>query len=267
MARTLLEALEEAQKKAEEKAIPQAGATQRAQQQAQAFTGRKVQRGVALSTQQENIARQQAIEAQEQRSYATQIFQEQARLQEEQTALQQQQQTTELENRRLDSQLELQQRTADMLQQLNAKRDQLSTNRLKSNAELTAQMLRISNGRYVDQLNAEAMKSRLDNEAAFMEALEASVFQDSIDLLRTDLDMQAMLRADERQFKDYLSGIQLDDALLTALLEQDAASTGAIFSGVSQAAVGGIQAYGAYESQQQQIAREKRLAGLPREPQ
>jgi len=258
MALTLLEALKEAQAKAEKQAqaVPQLGTTQALQKQVQAQTGRVADRQVALSDQQEQ-AQVAVAQAQEKaRSYGTRIMNEQLGQAQQSQQTQQKQAEKDLRNKQIDMQLEMQMKTSEMLDNLLAKRNELSVNRLKSNTEMMGQMMRITNAEYVDSLNAEAMRARLDNESRFAEELQITMFQDSLDILNSDLQMQSALRADDRAFKEYLSGLQIDEATLSAIIESQAKSLGQIIGGGEQILKGGIKAYDTDERSDRATAKE-----------
>jgi hypothetical protein len=258
MAKTLLEALKEAQAKAEKQAqaVPQLGTTQALQQQVQAQTGRVAERQVALSSQQEQAQIAAASAQEKARSYGTRIMQEQIGQAQQSQQTQQKQAEKDLRNKQIDMQLEMQMKTSEMLDNLLAKRNELSINRLKSNTEMMGQMMRITNAEYVDSLNAAAMRARLDNDARFAEELQVTMFQDSLDILNSDLQMQSALRADEREFKDYLSGLQIDEATLSAIIESQAKSLGQMISGGEQVLQGGIKAWDSTERSGQDTARD-----------
>lgn len=102
----------------------------------------------------------------------------------------------------------------------------------KSKIEQVGLMLRLGNETYIDQLNAQASKARLDNAAHFQLALSQSVFAQETDLLGSSLQFRNYLRADERQARDQLANIDLDFAVQMATTDNKAAAATTMWSGI-----------------------------------
>lgn len=122
--------------------------------------------------------------------------------------------------------------------------------RNKAAAEHLGQSLRLSNARYVDNLNRAAKRNRLDNDARFRDALNQSIFDEERALFSEDIDFRRMMAADDRQFNELVSNMNLDLALKLAEQDAEQANKQGMYQGVEGLLSGGLQAYGAYKRQE-----------------
>jgi hypothetical protein len=80
-----------------------------------------------------------------------------------------------------------------------------------------------------------------------------------MDVFQGNLDFSKMMDSDEREFKDQLSTMSIDQAIQLAQAGTKAAQTGAAIGAASQIMSGGLQAYAAYDKDQQNQERIKTL--------
>lgn len=135
------------------------------------------------------------------------------------------------------------QKSLRILQTVNQGRDKLSVSKQKAAAEQAGFLMRQSSKAYVDQLQLEGKRNRLDSRAGFQSALMDTFFKDQEDLLRGDLSFRRALAGDAREFTKYLAGMDLDAALALATGELQTKSTAAMYSSVSAGVGAGASAY------------------------
>lgn len=118
----------------------------------------------------------------------------------------------------------------------------------KSRQEQLAQLMRLEDKKYLDTLELQGAKQRLDNAASFREAMEVASFGDSLETLRQTLGYDSILAASDRQFKDSLAKIDLNAAI--SMAEQNAAATKQMntLKSSGELAKAGISGYGDYKS-------------------
>lgn len=251
MARSLMEIIRERkQKKTEQEAVPQFGTTKAFQETVQAKTGKVSQRGAILSTETEALAIQQAQEQQKQRRYATQLAFDQQTQREEAQRFEQAQTTQRQSLQYQQVNFEMQQKVRGILDSQIEAGIKLDLDKSRARAETVGFMMRLTNDKYIDNLKAEGMKSRLDNKLEFDEALQRSIFSEELEMFENDLNFRRLMSADEREFEKELAAINIDFALRIAGTEAEARATGVMFSGLSGAVSGGLQAYSAYKKGQ-----------------
>jgi hypothetical protein len=100
--------------------------------------------------------------------------------------------------------------------------------------------LRLSNSQYIDRLQREGRRNRLDNDLSFREALQRTIFDDEEDLFSSDLDFRRALRADDREFTERMASISLDDAINLANAQSRQANQQATWQGIGTILQGGI---------------------------
>lgn len=110
---------------------------------------------------------------------------------------------------------------------------QLDFNKDKARLEQLGFASRLSNDKYLNDLQRQANKARLSDAARFEEETVRTVFADEEELLRDNLDFRAMMAADARQFTEATSQIDLDFALKMANVENRAANEKSFWQGIS----------------------------------
>jgi hypothetical protein len=125
-------------------------------------------------------------------------------------------------------------------------RRQLDLNKDKSRLEQLGFSMRLSNDKYLQELEREAKMANLSDAIAFEEEMYRTIFADEEELLRNDLDFRALLAADERTFRDELSQISLDMALDMSRADNKQASQRQMWEGISGLMQTGIYGYSTF---------------------
>ena len=226
------------------------GSTGLVQRVSQAATGRVSatgEEGPQRDVQQELAAIDQVQQGQQaiaRDSQLTQLSQQQAD--------QQMQNEYSLNSRKLDenslNQLAQYNQTQNrILNEYSTQQRQLDLNKDKAKMEQLGFSLRLSDAKYLDQLNREATKARLSDAVQFNEELARTVFGQEQDLLRSNLSFRAMLNADDNQFKLSLQQIDASMALDLAMSQNRAMSEGMMWQGVATAS-SGLAQFGASDT-------------------
>jgi hypothetical protein len=119
----------------------------------------------------------------------------------------------------------------------------------KAKAEQLGAALRLSNQSYIDNLQREGKKSRLNTSIGEKEALQRAIFKEEENLFEDDLNFRRALSADDRQFRELLSQIDLNSAIELAKNAQTAGTESARWSGIGQIVQGGVAAGTEYAKQ------------------
>ena len=148
--------------------------------------------------------------------------------------------------RQQQSQQRASQQKQQILRELGQGRRTLDTEKDRAKLEQLSHTMALSDRKYVDQLQREGQKLRLDNDLAFREALQKSILGSNEELLREGLGNKDILQADDREFREMMSGIDIDFAMKMADNELADAKKAAMISGVTTLATSGLGAYGTY---------------------
>ncbi len=161
----------------------------------------------------------------------------------------QQQAEKQLSNEALDEQSlgmrqQMLQRQSEILNEFTQGGRQLDLTKDKSKMEQLGFNMRLSNEQYLNQLQIQGQKSRLNDATAFQEEMKRTIYSDEEELMRDDLEFRRLLSADSRDFKDLLAQLDISTALDIAKAENSAANQRAMWEGVSSVVSGGAEAYG-----------------------
>lgn len=180
-------------------------------------------------------------------------------LDQQQDALQQQfqQQNTQLSEQRIGMQEQFNTQLKGIMQDYRNQLTGLNLSKDKARMEQVGFMLRLGNQQYIDQLEQEGRKSRLDNSVSFNEELQRSIFADELDLFSSSMEFRNYLFADARDSQRQLSEIDIDFAMQIAGAENRAASGQMMWSGIGTVAGKAAEYYTPKE--QAAPASEKRL--------
>lgn len=137
-------------------------------------------------------------------------------------------------------------RKNQLLADLSRDRATLNLERDKSKIEQLAHTMRLSDKKYVDMLEREGQKQRLDNDLAFKESLSKAILGSNHDLMVSSLKQGNMLNASDREFANAMAQIDLNAAISMANNEAADAKQAAMISGAGGLASAGISGYGAY---------------------
>jgi hypothetical protein len=224
---------------------PRAGTTQRLQDLIQG--GKQApQQGLALDTEEEqgalNEARVGASLVQKEGDMMTERLKQKEVAQTQEFDFQAQ----DLEERRINSQLEIANKSSDLLMKNSQNFQELDMKKQKSIAMFSMSLARMSNSNYLDELQMEGTRHRLDSEMQFREALQSSIFSDEEELLKNDLNFKSILNADERNFKDELAELDIDLSIQLSQSKTAGEQASTMYRAGGQVLQGGIQAGTAY---------------------
>lgn len=154
-------------------------------------------------------------------------------LDQQQDQLQQefQQQTTQMSEQRIQMQEQFNTQLKGVLFEYKNQLKSLDLAKDKSRMEQVGFMLRLGNQQYIDKLQLEGKKSRLDSAVGFQEALQHSIFSDEMDLFSSSLDFRNYMAADMRDAQKQLSEIDIEFAMQVAMSENKAAGAQMMWSG------------------------------------
>lgn len=138
----------------------------------------------------------------------------------DQAARQQEQQfqfqAEDQDERALNSRIEWSNQARQIVTQFSRESTRMELAETKAAVEFSATLMRLSTDAYVEQLQMEGRKSRLDSEVSFKEALAEAVFDDEIGLLTDDLNFRSIINADRRTQTEWVASFDLDYAIRMA---------------------------------------------------
>lgn len=157
---------------------------------------------------------------------------------------QQQAQAANVEFQRQQNRLQSRIQTESILRGLEQGRATLSEDKRQAGMEQIAANLRLQTDSYINQLQLEGARSRLQDDLAFDQAMKQQIASDNISLLQVKLSNQSLLDSNDRDFKKQLAQIDMDTAVQMA--KQDAAFSAqqGKIQALGQLATTGIGAYG-----------------------
>lgn len=129
-------------------------------------------------------------------------------------------------------------KTADMLEQIRQQEGQLTAQQRGARLEQAAFNLRMSNEEYLNNLQDEGKKKRLDNQIDFKTELQRTIFADQQSLLEDDLAFKEMMAMKDAEFQKLIANIDINAALQVASDAASAANQTSIWSGVGGLASG-----------------------------
>lgn len=110
----------------------------------------------------------------------------------------------------------------DFTQKLDSTLQALSQNRgeldLKKDAEIIESAMaqaRLANDKYINELNTAAAKQGLSDSVKFKQAMLRSAFDNNLELLEGKIDFDKIASANDRQFREALSDIKINDIMST----------------------------------------------------
>lgn len=227
--------------------LPQFGQSARIKELQAATAGRTIvggEGGPAQRSMAETVAAAAAQQQQKedvlQGEVAAAGLEQQAKEQEQQF----QQRTAMLDEQALNSRQQMLNKTQEILQDFSQRRGELDFKENSSRVQYALASLRMSNDDYLDRLEAEAARSRLDDQTAFEWELTQSIFADEMELFKNDLAFKHSMNADERAFRDYLAEIDIDQAIQLSGMDIQAAETAAQYKAGGEFLSAGVQAVG-----------------------
>lgn len=109
-------------------------------------------------------------------------------------------------------------------------------------AEQAGILGRLSADKYVNELQLEGSRARLDDQLSFKEQMQKVIYDDMQDLYKDNLQFQTLMNADQREFNEEIAQMDIETAM--RIVEQDikAAQQTAMYSGISEMVSGGLSA-------------------------
>lgn len=245
MAKTLFEALQESQKAPP---MNQLGGGQALQAGLQAKTGKALgsSSGPQASTLGEQAAAQdtaiqgQQLQKEQQLNLGGQ--QQQAQAQEENLGLQKQ----GIKEERADFQSKAARNATQLLNSFQREGKQLDYEKDKSKIEQLMSDARLSNEKYINDLQLNGDKARLGDELSFKQVLAKDVFGEQSQMLQQKFDWGKLLSKDESEFAMEMGKMSIADAIdaLNASMKADAAKQ--MFTGIDGIVSTGASGYEKY---------------------
>lgn len=185
-------------------------------------------------------------------------------LDQQQDALAQQfnQQNTQISENRVAAQEQFNTQLKGMMSEYTSQLKGLNLQKDKARMEQAGFMLRMGNQQYIDKLQMEGRKSRLDDAIAFNEELNRSVFSQELDLFSNSLEFRNLMQADARSFQQQLGNMDNEFAMQIAMADNKAAGSQMMWSGIGSA-VGGAASYMAKDKKKASATSEEFEAGEP----
>lgn len=224
---------------------PQLGETEQVRRLVRAKSGKAVgpSSGPAQSSLGERVVAGQTRLGQQQLASQAKLIGEQQGQQAADIAQREQQQATQFEQQREQQKADYSRQADSILNQYTQGNKQLSTQKDLANIEQAGAALRLSNQQYIDRLQTEGQRARLDNDVNFKTQMAQNVFSDAEDLLSNQLAFKAIMDADDREFRNQIAQIDAATALDMARSEIEATKAGNIWTGVGNLAQTAISAY------------------------
>jgi hypothetical protein len=193
-------------------------------------------------------ARTNIMEQQQQVSeqYRPQLELQGAAIEQEQEQIGQQQQLGRQQQKqsRAELQSKLSSQQNAILEDLERSRAELGSARGRSKLEQAGITLRLQNQQYLDQLENEGARRRLDDSLKFKEEMQASIFRDAERALSKQFDFRSLMNSDEREFAREISKMDVDTAMQILRDEMSAASKRQIAQGAGTAVSAGAKYLG-----------------------
>jgi len=166
----------------------------------------------ALSTQQEQAAvaqTAQAMQPVQEAAQTQQLAQEQQQREVQQRAGQQQE---EIAQAREANKMQTQLRTDQLLQELEQGRGRIDLGKFQSNLEQIGFNLRLDNKEYVDNLQRQGDRARLNSRIQFEQQLALSTLADNKSILERQLGNRSVLEANDREFTKRMADMGVQNA-------------------------------------------------------
>jgi hypothetical protein len=134
------------------------------------------------------------------------------------------------------------QKSSQLLQKFQQDQDQLKFQKKASNAEQLGFYLRLNSEKYVEKLQAEGSRNRLQNDVNYKTVAMIDAFQDELDMFKDNLTFAKEMGEKDRAFKAEMAIYDLDTALQLALGTTRAELEKMKFEGISGIVSGVVKA-------------------------
>jgi hypothetical protein len=234
--------------------LPQFGQSEQLREMQRATSGKlAAETGPGAASLAEQVAATAAEQQRQEDVLQGKIQAEQLSMQERQQQEEARQKSKQLDEQVLNAKQDMQNKVSNILQEYTQRSGEIDMREESAKTQFALTMMRLSNDDYLDQLEVEGARSRLQEEASFQWELTQSIFEEEIDILKNDLSFRSAMAGDDRAFKEYLAEMELSTALELSSLEILSSETlskyEAYGEGVSAAIRGGIEAYSGLSSE------------------
>lgn len=161
----------------------------------------------------------------------------------EQAQTAQDQLTRESQQKKQAQDLQMHLQTNQILGDLERSGLEVDNARQRAQLEQVGQSIALGNKQYIQKLQAEGARARLDNQIQFQEMLQKSILGDNLDLLKQKLGQDNLAQATQRDWNQILGGMDLGFALQVAQNAATQANIQAKWEGAGQAVEGGVDMY------------------------
>ena len=181
-----------------------------------------------------------AQQAQEGLMASQQLAQQEALLSQQKKQEQQQ-----LAQQQKETQSQIQGRKEELFQDFNQGKVDLQTQEGKAKAEQLGFLTRLSADKYVNQLQTEGAKSRLDQGLNFEEELTKSIFGDQMDMLKDSYDFKTLYNMNQRDFDKEMKAMSLENAIRVAKQEAKAEGKRKMWEGLTSGGTAVLSSFAA----------------------
>lgn len=154
-------------------------------------------------------------------------------------------QKTDIAQSRQASTLQNKLQTTALLNQFQQDKGKLDLEKNTAQVQQFAQGLRLQNSQYIDKLQMEGDRARLDDANSFNEELQSTIFGDNEDVLKQQLGDRSILDADENTYRKALGQMNVDQAWTVFNNEKKAQKQRAPYEAIGAIGQAGVGAYGA----------------------
>lgn len=204
-----------------------------------------------------NLAEQQAVtqnNQQMQNTIAPQAAIQQTGLQAQQAGQQQQFTQAKAETAQANKfdNIQTKLKTDSIFQNLEQSKGKIDQQTYNANLEQLGTNLRLQNQQYIDQLQLQGQKARLDDSLSFKEEMTRTTFDDNTSVLQKTLGDKSILDANDNEFHQAIANMGIDDAYQTLRAQMLSSDNTTLYQAEGNAATSAIGAYGKYSDSQAQ---------------
>lgn len=171
----------------------------------------------------------------------TQAFQEQAQKQRGAEA--------EIEGRKEAGRLESRIKTENVLKDLEMNRGRMNAREQQAKTEMLTALMRLGDKDYIERLQSEGARTRLDNQEQFNQALAESIMRENLDIFNKGLVDRQAREASDREYQKELARMNASDILAQYRAAARQGATQAQIGAVAETAKTGAAAYGQYSKE------------------
>lgn len=157
-------------------------------------------------------------------------------------------QEQDLGNRRQQFLNDSQQKLSGIYQQAQQAEKELNFDKQKAAVEQAGFYERMKNEKYVNQLQQEGEKARLNSDIGFKTSLMNNAMGNAVATLGDKLSYQTLFNASDRKFKEQLAAMDINQAAAILAANINQANQQAIFNGVDKMVEGGAKYYASNSS-------------------